>query len=296
MAMRWVEISVRVSPLAAEAVATILLEARTGGVVEEIPSPGEVLLKAYLPVGPATEVTLENIVRRISALPGFGLDIGKGELSTREIDEEDWAHSWKAYFHTLKIGRLVIKPTWEDYKPSPGEVVVELDPGMAFGTGLHPSTRLCLEYLEAAPMEGKVVFDIGTGSGILAIAAARLGAEKVVAVDNDPIAVEVATRNVAHNRLSDRITVRHGEGFNAISGKAHLIVANITAKVIRNLLPHVVRYLEPTGQFVASGIIAGEVPTVLLDARFQNLLPVQVLQEEEWRCVVFAPAVGDPRG
>jgi len=294
--MRWVEISVRVSPLAAEAVATILLEARTGGVVEEIPSPGEVLLKAYLPVGPATEVTLENIARRVSALPGFGLDIGKGELSTREIDEEDWAHSWRAYFHTLKIGRLVIKPTWEGYKPSPGEVVVELDPGMAFGTGLHPSTRLCLEYLEAAPMEGKVVFDIGTGSGILAIAAARLGAEKVVAVDNDPIAVEVATRNVAHNRLSDRIAVRHGEGFNAINGKAHLIVANITAKVIRDLLPHVLRHLEPTGQFVASGIIAGELPTVLLDARFQNLQPVQVLQEEEWRCVVFAPAVGDPRG
>ncbi|MDR5694995.1 MAG: 50S ribosomal protein L11 methyltransferase [Armatimonadota bacterium] len=290
MAMRWVEISVRVSPMAAEAVATILLEARTGGVVEEIPSPGEVLLKAYLPLGPATEVTLGTIAKRISALPGFGLDLGKGELSTREIDEEDWAHGWKAYFHTLKIGRLVIKPTWESYAPSPTEVVVELDPGMAFGTGLHPSTRLCLEFLERTPLEGRVVFDIGTGSGILAIAAAKLGAARVVAVDNDPIAVEVATRNVAHNRLIDRITVRHGEGWNAVDGTAHLIVANITAKVIRELLPHVNEHLEPSGRFVASGIVAGEIPGVLREALARNLQPVEIREEEEWRCIVLTPA------
>ncbi|TMJ09743.1 MAG: 50S ribosomal protein L11 methyltransferase, partial [Bacillati bacterium ANGP1] len=175
--MKWVEITVTTAPQAVEAVANILLECRTGGVEEAHPSAGVVRLRGYLPVGPAVEVILATIERRVRALPEFGLDIAPGRIETTVVEDSGWAHAWKNHFKPFPVGhRLWITPTWRDAPPPPERIVIRLDPGMAFGSGLHASTQLCLAVLEDRMRGGERVFDIGAGSGILSIAAAKLGA------------------------------------------------------------------------------------------------------------------------
>ncbi|MBI4279094.1 MAG: 50S ribosomal protein L11 methyltransferase [Armatimonadetes bacterium] len=285
---RWVEISVLTSPFAAEAVAAILLEARTGGVVEEIPAPGQVRLRAYLPLGPATPVTIETITRRIRVLPEAGIDLGPGAIDLREMDAENWATSWRAYFKTVHIGRrLVIKPTWERYEPREGEVVVELDPGMAFGSGLHPSTRQCLQVVEAEVRGGEVVFDVGTGSGILSLAAAKLGAVRVEAADIDPIAVEVARRNAAYNAVADRVRVHEGSLLEGFDDRADLILANISGEAAAELLPQVPPRMAPGARVVVAGMTAEGYRLVMRAAQAAGLHGTRLLREEEWRCIAF---------
>ncbi|MDR7561572.1 MAG: 50S ribosomal protein L11 methyltransferase [Armatimonadota bacterium] len=289
--MRWVEIAITTTPQAAEAVANILLETRVGGVQEETPRSGQVVLRAYLPVGPATDVTLRAIARRVRALPRVGLDIGPGRIRTRVVEDEGWAHAWKRYVRPRPVGRtLWITPTWEAEPPPPGRVVVSLDPGMAFGTGLHPSTRQCLEVLEDCLRGGEVVLDVGTGSGILAIAAARLGAARVVAVDVDPVAVEVATRNVVHNGVADRVEVRVGTFLRDVPEQGDLIVANLTADLHLEFVAEAAAHLRPGGRLAAAGIGADRCLEVEAVARACGWTVVERRAEEEWRCLVLARA------
>jgi ribosomal protein L11 methyltransferase len=182
------------------------------------------------------------------------------EMQTRIVNEEDWANAWKDYFHVTHIGRrLVIRPSWREYTPAADEVVITLDPGMAFGTGLHPTTRMCLEQVERRVRPGMRVLDVGTGSGILALAAARLGAAHVYAIDNSSVAVESATENAAMNGLADRITVMEGTLDEAqaerMAGQYDLVLANIIAHIIGALAPQLARTLAPDGVLVVSGII-----------------------------------------
>ena len=176
-------------------------------------------------------------------------------LSVGSIREEDWANNWKQYFKPFRLGRhMVVKPTWEDWAAEPGDRIIEIDPGMAFGTGTHETTALCIELIEQYYREGRL-FDIGTGSGILAIAAALLGAKDVYAIDIDEDAVRVAKENVRQNGLSDRIIVEKGDLLKGVRGTYDFAVANILAPVICMLAKPLTAYLAPGGYFVCSGII-----------------------------------------
>ena len=180
---------------------------------------------------------------------------GALSLSVSSIREEDWANNWKQYFKPFRVGkRMVVKPTWEDWAGEPDDLIIEIDPGMAFGTGTHETTALCIELIEQYYTGGKL-FDIGTGSGILAIAAALLGANDVYAIDIDEDAVRVARENVRQNGLDGKIRVEKGDLLKGVRGTYDFAVANILAPVICLLAAPLKPYLTPGGMFVCSGII-----------------------------------------
>lgn len=263
--MRWVELSVEVHPEAVDAVAEVFRAHGTGGVAIEQPVMSDIegesaprptglpTMKAYLPVNASTSDTVRGIEEALWHLQAFDL-APVGEMQRREIDEEDWANAWKEHFHPLKVGKIVIKPTWREWTAAPGEVVVELDPGMAFGTGLHPTTQLVLGALQARVKRGMRVLDLGTGSGILAIAAARMGAE-VEALDVSEVAVEVARENVQGNGLTKSVRVNRGS-VEAVTGRRFdLICANIIAAVLVDLAGPLAEALQPGAELLGSGII-----------------------------------------
>jgi ribosomal protein L11 methyltransferase len=223
---------------------------------------------------------------KINELKDFGIDIGEGKVVIKPVFEEDWANNWKKYYKPTKIGEnIVIKPIWEEYKASEGEIIVEMDPGMAFGTGTHETTKMCIEALEGYVSKDSTVFDIGTGSGILAIAAAKLGAKKVVGVDLDPVAVDSAKSNVGFNELNN-IEILHGNLMDVVEGKANIVVANIIAEVIIFLTEDVKNFIEPNGYFITSGIIKDrreDVKSKLISSGFK------ILEDNtlgEWCCIV----------
>lgn len=300
--MDWHEVAVTVSSEGEEAVADLFYELGCPGVSVEDP---ELLLK-YIESGKwdyhdfgEVELTGTSIVK--GYFPEDDelsdklkkLDLGIFELIERyphwliirnvlTLQEEDWATAWKAYFKPIHIGKhFLIKPTWEQVDLRPEDIVLELDPGMAFGTGTHATTTLCLKTLEDIIKPGQKVFDLGTGSGILAIAAAKLGA-KVEAVDLDSVAVKVAQENVALNKVSDSVRVLRGDLGTVLMGQADVIIANIIADVIISLLPDLKRILHPQGEFLASGIIekrADEVETALKEGGF---VIVERVEDSGW--------------
>jgi len=204
-------------------------------------------------------------------------------LSTREILDEDWAHNWKQYYRPFRImRRTVIKPSWEKYEPRENDLVVELDPGMAFGTGQHATTQLCAKLIEKYLSAGDEVLDLGTGSGILALAALKLGASKVWALDIDPVALEYARENFRRNSLLRRTVLRHGSGLSGMRKKFPLIVANIVASTIVALADRVPARLAPCGTFIASGIIRSRERDVTEALKKNSLSVVEVNREGEW--------------
>jgi ribosomal protein L11 methyltransferase len=263
--VKWVELSVEVHPEAVDAVAEVFRSHGTGGVAieqpvtpdvdgEQVPHPtGLPIMKAYLALSSSREEQIHRIEQDLWHLQAFGLS-PVGEMQRREIDEEDWANAWKEHFHPLKVGRVVVKPTWRDWQSGPDEVIVELDPGMAFGTGLHPTTQLMLQALQECVQPGMEVLDLGTGSAILAIAAARLGAT-VVAMDVSEVAVKVAEDNVRANGLSDEIRVVHGSIEEAAGLQFDLILANIIAAVLAKLAEPLGQALRPGGELLSCGIV-----------------------------------------
>ena len=183
-------------------------------------------------------------------------DLGTLELTLQGVKEEDWAENWKQYYKPFRIGKhMVVKPTWEPWDTQPGDLLIEIDPGMAFGTGTHETTSMCVSLIEKY-YQGGTLLDVGTGSGILAIAAARLGARGIVAVDIDPDAVRVAKENVAHNGLENAIEVRKGDLLKGLSQQFDFAVANILAPVICMLAQPLKTHLAPGGRFICSGIIS----------------------------------------
>lgn len=260
-----------IPPETLEAVAHLLGEQGSGGTIiddEGEPSapgfPGRsARVRAYFPAGPAGEARLAAIRDALRAFPRYFPEAihesGWWREGLRPVAEADWAEAWKAHFKPLRVGRrLVIVPSWEDYRSRPDDVILRLDPGMAFGTGTHASTALCLESLERLVRPGADVLDVGTGSGILAIASALLGARRVVAVDIDPVAVRVARENVAGNGVSAKVEVRQGEAADEPGGSYDLVVANLTAAIHASVHADLARPLRSGGTLVASGIIAEE--------------------------------------
>ncbi len=256
--MRWLELTSRVDGEAVEAVSEVFSRVEP----DVIPNADDgcaigarSTVRAYVPLDErATDK------RRIveEALWHLGTIWPVGELATREVDEEDWANAWKKHYAVFRIGRrLVIRPSWLDYAAAPDDVVVSLDPGVAFGTGLHPTTRRCLEVLEDRVRPGDDILDVGTGSGILALASVGLGARRVVATDVDPLAVSAALSNIRRSGLQDRIEVVEGSVDSVpVEPGFRIVVANIIARVILEIAPDLVRRKRPDGVLIVGGIIA----------------------------------------
>ena len=244
------------------------------------------VVKAYF----AEEDDIENILNyvneKIEELKSIGLDLGEAKVESEKMYEEDWANNWKKYYKPTKVGeRIVVRPIWEEYKEENDELVLVLDPGMAFGTGTHETTRMCIQSLENYVKEDSVVFDVGCGSGILAIAAAKLGAKKAVGVDLDPVAVESAKENVGYNNL-DNIEVLYGNLVEVIDGKADIVVANIIAEVICILTEDVKRVLKDDGYFITSGIIHDRVDMVTKKLEETGFEVIEINKDGEWNCIV----------
>ena len=246
-----------------------------------------VLIKTYIPEERNVLELIETVKARIALLPSFGLDIGEGSVSLSNVNESDWANEWKKYYKPTKVGKkIVVKPSWEEYEKQEGDLIIELDPGMAFGTGTHETTSMCIRELENYVDETKTVFDIGCGSGILAIAAAQLGAKEVVAGDLDEVAVKVSKENCEINNVSDKVVVKHGSLFEVVDSKADVIVANIIADIIKILAKDVSKFLKDDGVFISSGIILAKIDEVCQALEENGFEIVKVERLGEWSAIV----------
>ena len=303
----WLELSVAADHEAVEAVSEILSRAAPGGtsvepafeLVEEglaarVDLARPALVRAHLPLLDVAGVrsAVDRAERELGHLQAFGLR-PIGDLSARIVHEADWANAWKAHFPVLRIGRrIVIRPTWRRHRRQPGDVVLALDPGMAFGTGLHPSTRLCLAALEGLADRGVLtggavdgaaarVLDVGSGSGILAIAAARLGARSVLAVDVDPIAVEASASNARRNRLARVVRAREGSAPSG-EGPFDVVLANLIASLLITRADGLVADLRPGGVLLASGIFENREADVAAAFAARGLTVERRWEEGEW--------------
>lgn len=217
------------------------------------------------------------------------LDYGKLNLVWKAVDDSDWKDNWKEYFKPSKItDRIVIKPTWEAYEGSKDELIIEIDPGMAFGTGTHPTTSLCIKLLEKYILPGKdAVLDVGCGSGILAIASALLGAKEILAVDIDPIAVRVSKENIELNHLSSKIRVAEGDLTKGLNEKAEIVVANLMADLVMMLSRDVAAHLKGKGIYISSGILIEKQVQVVASIEACGFQILDILEEGEW-CAIAA--------
>ena len=251
---RWLEIAVPAHAEAVEAVSEILSRVGYNGIAVEVPLErgrgADHTVKAYIFEDVDAFAKVSDVRDALGHLQAFGLG-PIGELTARVVDDKDWLESWKAEFVPIHIGAFVVRPTWSD--PASDAVEIVLDPGMAFGTGLHPTTQQCLEALSTLPLEGKSVLDVGTGSGILAIAAAKRGASPVVAVDTDTLAVDAARENAVANGVA--IPVGVGSAAD-VPGRFEVVIANIVAPVLQRIAPHLAARLASGGTLLLAGITA----------------------------------------
>ena len=231
---------------------------------------------------------VKGVQDRIEALRQDLLGFGLSKFETQSIAEENWAESWKQFFKVRKIGRVVIRPTWEDYEPAQGEVVIDLDPGQAFGTGDHPTTRLCLSLMQEIDLERTKVADIGCGSGILAIAACKLGAREVVAGDIDAQSVEIAKDNAKRNGVE--ITLKAEADLDAMGDEFDLVVSNIITATLTRLAPDVYDILDSVGKggfWIVSGIIRDNWEGMKNAAEACGFKLIKREEEDEWVGATF---------
>jgi ribosomal protein L11 methyltransferase len=292
----WAEVSVVTSTAAREAVAAMLWRLGGRGLAEVPLASGETRLRTYLAPSRLTPAALARLRRRVRGLRRYGLDPHPASVTARLRDAAAWQRASRRGLRPVRFGRLVVAPTRVRVPARAGRIVIRIDPGLAFGSGAHASTRLALRALlrrRDAFARGGSVLDIGTGSGILAIAAARLGARRVLARDIDPAAVAVARENARANGVARTVRVARGAGAGrgARGGRHRLILANLTAEAVAALAPEIARALDPQGAFIGSGITRERMPEVRAAAAAAGLEAVDVLRSGEWRAVVFVPAL-----
>ena len=287
--MEYCEIGLVIPPDALEAVTELLHRAGTGGVVIDDDQRAEV--RAYLPCDERLQRRLDALRQELADLVAFFPGMSQFSQTTRVVAEEDWANAWRAHFHPVRIGRrLVVAPTWEEFPALPGEVVVRLDPGMAFGTGTHASTVLCLQALEELVRPGCRVLDVGTGSGILAVGAALLGAGEVTALDIDPLAVRIARENAAQGGVAERVHVRYAELRDLLAAglaPAEVCTANLTADILVGLAADLAGAVAPGGVLVASGIVGAGVPAVRTALEATGFQMRREVRLDDW-CALWA--------
>ena len=312
--MEWAEIAVATTTAGAEAVAELLMRAGCAGTaiedkldltahdaqadwdyIEEAVYErygDDVVVKGYLPADgrlmdqlAQVRADLEDLKKMAAEIEDY--DVGRAELSLSTLQEEDWANEWRKYYKPIRVSRrIVVVPTWESYEEKPGDVIIRMEPGMAFGTGTHETTRMCLGFLDELVRPGDVCIDIGCGTAILGIAAAKLGAREVLAIDRDRVAVRSAKENITLNGVEGIVRAVEGD---LLSGQeviqADVIVVNIIADVIIGLVPGLAPFLKQGGVIIASGIIrerCGEVTAAMEQAGYEV---TEVRTEGEWNAV-----------
>jgi ribosomal protein L11 methyltransferase len=292
----WLEIAVEVAGIDSEIAADLLRQACPGGVAIETPSRLDRATETYVPDGDAPSLVkgymrpgddVERVRRNLEiALQTAPLQRPAIWHETRELADEDWRDAWKKYFGVQRIGqRLVIVPSWVEHHPKQGDVVLLIDPGMAFGTGQHPTTAMCLAALEDVVSDGASVLDLGCGSGILAIAAAKLGAGSVVAIDNDPQAIKATRANAAGNNVGDTIEAREGT-LDAVNQHFDVVVANISGLTLERLAPLLARSLVSGGRLIASGFLDEAVDGLRAAFEGAGLSVERIIEDGIWRAIV----------
>lgn len=306
--VNWQEISVETTEEAAETVANLFYEMGAQGVVIEDPRviagylerglwdayelPSELLeaeniiIKGYLPIESDIEERLGIFEKELAGLGKFFVS-WLAKVSYAEIAEADWSSAWKSYYKPEKIGeKIVVSPSWEEYSPHEEENVVWLDPGMAFGTGNHPTTAMMIKAIEKHLKPGQKMIDVGTGSGILAIVGAKLGAGSVLALDIDTLAVEIAQQNVELNGVTQVVTVRYNDLLTGIEGDYHLITANLTADPVLMMAQEAYEKLSFGGLFLSSGIINHRHQEVEITLKKLGFVIIETQKEGEWVSIV----------
>ena len=303
----WLKIELFTPTELSDALTNFLTEIGAQGAFQESPEPQSPrdfpettlreTLKAFLPCDVNLEQRLAKLRTYLDSVAEIFPELEKPGFRTEVVRDPDWGEAWKKYFKPLRVSRnLVIKPTWERFTQKRGDIVIEIDPGMAFGTGQHASTRMCLEAIEAIFIEDRTfeksrVLDVGTGTGILGIACAKLGAKQVLCVDNDPLATKIAQENVLVNRVEDRVTVAHRD-IATLAEPFPLIVANLTAKILSELCSHLVRLVSPGGRLVIAGIIEQNRPDIEAHFLGSSFTLHRLITEKEWVCYVLKKVGG----
>lgn len=312
--MKWYEVKIKTTSEKVDDICDILYDVGVGGVAIEDPKDimnnmkeetswdyldinslnidhESAVVKGYLPESEDFQDKAEFIKQRVNNIDTEGEKKVVDQIAIGEVYEEDWANSWKKYYKPKKIGqRVVVKPTWEEYRPDEGEEIVELDPGMAFGTGTHETTTMCTRLLETYVKDESTVYDIGCGSGILSIVAAKLGAKEVTGVDIDEVAYKVSKSNVELNSVEDIVEIKHGNLMDVINGRADIVVANIIAEIIKLLSKDIGKFMKEEAKFIASGIILDKVDEVTQELEKNGLRIINIERLGEWAAIVSEKA------
>lgn len=301
-AAKWLKIELLSPPELVDGVTNFLTEIGADGAVQEETEPFPTnefaepplheSLVAYLPCDVRLEKRIASLQAFIESLAQLFPDLEKVSFAQEVLSDPDWAEQWKKYFKPLRASKnIVIKPTWERYTPLGHDIVIEIDPGMAFGTGQHPSTRMCLEAVEEILLKDRTVerwrvIDVGTGTGILGISCAKLGAQRVVCVDIDKKAAEIARENAIINQVEDKVEVQNRD-VTTIHERFDLIVANLTARILLKLRNHFVSILENGGYLVISGIVDQNREDVQEHFVADAFSIIRTITEKEWLCFVL---------
>lgn len=303
---KWQELTVEILREAEEAASNILIElgsqgvaiddsadylgrvGKYGEVFPEVKQMDTVKITAYYPEHVDIDAVEKEVAQRLSALSDFGVNAGDIHYDTQELAEQDWAENWKKYYEPTRISHdLTIVPSWTDYEAKTGEKIIRLDPGMAFGTGTHPTTKMSLFALEQVLRGGETVLDVGTGSGVLSIASSLLGAKSIYAYDLDEVAVRVAQENIDLNAGIENIHVATGNLLQGVDIQADVIVANILADILINMTEDAYRLVKDEGYLIMSGIISEKWEMVRESAEKAGFFLETHMIQGEWNACVF---------
>lgn len=305
--MKYIELMIYTTTEASDAVSNMLYDLGAAGVVIEDPNDFRLLnndekswdyvedemiesmgedtkVKGYFSELDYKDKIINEIKLKLDQFEGFGLNKGKGEIKTKEVYDEDWSNGWKKYYKPLRVGeKIIIKPTWEDYQKKSDDIIIELDPGMAFGTGTHETTVMCMKLIEKYLLHNSSAFDVGCGSGILGITSAKLGASEVTCVDIDEVSCKVASENIELNNANDKVNVICGNLLDVIKNKkADMVIANIIADIVISFTDDVGDFLKDKGIFISSGIIKDRKEEVLSKIKDKGFHVIEVLEMGEW--------------
>jgi ribosomal protein L11 methyltransferase len=300
---KWLKIEISAPSELMDALGNFLTETGAQGVFQESLTPQntaadfpepviEEILKAYFPQDIRSEKRIVAVQKYIDSLYEIFPNLEKPSFTTEIICDPNWGEQWKKYFKPIRVSNnIIVKPTWERYTPSSRDIVIEIDPGMAFGTGQHASTRMCIEAIEDVMMKDRSikewkVLDVGCGTGILGITAAKMGAQDVICVDIDKKAVEIAGENAAINNVEGSLHISN-KNVATINNPRNLIIANLTAKLLLNLRPHLIQLLLPEGYMIISGIIELDAKNIEEQFSADPLTLHRMITEKEWVCYVL---------
>ncbi len=286
---RWLALSLLIPKVLAEPISNFLMEQGATGIEEVEEDFERERLKAYFLQDGGEQRALRSLRRYLKSLQEINSKLPYIETETASVPEQDWGENWKRFFKPLRVGsRFVVKPPWARIRLKRGEIPIEITPGMAFGTGTHATTKLCMEALEKRlKKRGLSVLDVGTGSGILSIAAAQLGAGEVLGIDIDQLAVEIARENVSRNQVSDTVRIRKG-GIGDIRKRFDLVVANLDFRSLKKMRMALIRHIKRHGFLILSGVLETEEERLRQQyIQTGDLQWIEAIQEGEWVCLIF---------